>query len=193
MTPDSAAAAVPRPGDAVTVRYTKWGGARHWTYPATYLGEDEFGRWVGCAPGTTVDKPDRSFVSPIHFAVLFSAERRWTPCFNEIDPAVTSTTIYVDITNHPEWSKGADGWGVTMVDLDLDVLQRRDGNVHIDDEDEFAEHQVSLNYPPYVVARARTDCANVFMALEAGKEPYRSVGRAWLDGYIAGRLHPDRG
>ena len=191
--PDPPTSTTPRPGDAVTVRYTKWGGARHWTYAATLLGEDDFGRWVGCPPGTVLDKPDRSFDSPIHFAVLFPHDHRWTPCFNESDPAVTGTAIYVDITNHSQWSAGDDGWEVTMVDLDLDVLQRRDGSVHIDDEDEFALHQVALSYPPDVIARARTDCASVFLALESGEEPYGSIGPAWLDAFIAGSLHRNDG
>lgn len=183
--PDSPVPAALRPGDTVTVRYTKWDGTRHWTYPATYLGDDEFGRWVGCPVGTTVDKPERTFVSPIPFAVVFPPAGRWTPCFNADDPTVTSTAIYTDITNRPQWSVGPDGWSVTMVDLDLDVLKRRDGSVVVDDEDEFADHQVAMDYPPDVVARARVDCANVFMAMERGDEPYRSVGRDWLDRFIA--------
>jgi hypothetical protein len=182
-----------RPGDPVVVRYTKWDGARHWTYAATSLGEDGFGRWVGCPPGTILDKPDRTIESPIHFVVLFPPEGRWTPCFNEDASALTGTAIYTDITNRPEWSRDGDGWTVTMVDLDLDVVQRRDGSVHIDDEDEFAEHQVAMGYPTYVIARARADCAHVFLAMEAGDEPYGSVGRAWLDRYLAGSLHGDSG
>ena len=33
-----------------------------------------------------------------------------------------------------------------MVDLDLDVIRMRDGGI-LDDEDEFAEHQVRYGYP----------------------------------------------
>ena len=32
---------------------------------------------------------------------------------------------------------------MTAVDLDLDVIRRFDGSWFVDDEDEFAEHQVS--------------------------------------------------
>jgi protein associated with RNAse G/E len=72
-----------------------------------------------------------------------------------------------------------------MVDLDLDVVKRRDGRVHIDDEDEFAEHQVAMGYPPHVAATARADCARVFLAMEAGDEPFGSVGQMWLQRWIA--------
>ena len=78
-----------------------------------------------------------------------------------------------------------DGWVVTMVDLDLDVVKRRDGSVHVDDEDEFAEHRVAMGYPPHVVANARADCARVFLAMEAGVEPFGSVGPRWLRQWIA--------
>jgi hypothetical protein len=30
-----------RPGDVVDVRFTKWGGGRHWEFPVTVLGTDE--------------------------------------------------------------------------------------------------------------------------------------------------------
>jgi len=41
-----------------------------------------------------------------------------------------------------------------MVDLDLDVVLTREGHLFVDDEDEFAAHQVELGYPPEVVALA---------------------------------------
>ena len=51
--------------------------------------------------------------------------------------------LYVDITTPPVW----DGDHVTAVDLDLDVIRRFDGSWYVDDEDEFAEHQVGYGYP----------------------------------------------
>jgi hypothetical protein len=193
VTPDDPGATAPRPGDLVTVRYTKWDRSPHWTYPATYLGDDEFGRWVGGGPGTVLERPGASLAATIHFAVLFPIDGRWTPCFNEPDPTVTNTAIYTDVTNHPEWRLDGEGWTVTMVDLDLDVVKRRDGSVHIDDEDEFAEHQVAMQYPSHVIARARVDCAGVYTAMERGDEPYGSVGRSWLERFIDGRPTRERG
>ena len=35
------------PGDRVHVAMTKWGGARHWTFDAKWLGSDEHGHWLG--------------------------------------------------------------------------------------------------------------------------------------------------
>ena len=38
------------------------------------------------------------------------------------------------------------------VDLDLDVVRGPTGRVWVDDEDEFAEHQVAFDYPDDVVS-----------------------------------------
>ena len=44
-------------------------------------------------------------------------------------------------------------------DLDLDVIRTGDGTVFVDDEDEFAEHRVSLAYPERWVDQARVTAA----------------------------------
>jgi protein associated with RNAse G/E len=67
-----------------------------------------------------------------------------------------------------------------MVDLDLDVVLTREGHLFVDDEDEFAEHQVSLGYPPEVVALAEDAARTVLAAVAEGREPFATVGHAWL-------------
>ncbi len=54
---------------------------------------------------------------------------------------------YVDMTTVPAW----DGRTVRAVDLDLDVIERLDGTVFVDDQDEFDEHRVAFGYPREVV------------------------------------------
>jgi predicted RNA-binding protein associated with RNAse of E/G family len=74
------------------------------------------------------------------------------------------------------------------VDLDLDVIERFDGAVFVDDEDEFALHQVSYGYPPEVVAAAQAECARVDAELRAGAaqfaEPLASAWRSRLAGLL---------
>jgi len=57
----------------------------------------------------------------------------------------------------------------------------RGGGGH--DEDEFADHQVSLGYPTEIVTLAQRSCADVRRALEAGEAPLQPDGRAaaWLE------------
>ncbi len=51
----------------------------------------------------------------------------------------------------------------------------------VDDEDEFAEHQVRYGYPPEVVSQAEKAAAWLLAAVTAGVEPFGSVSQAWLD------------
>jgi uncharacterized protein len=77
-------------------------------------------------------------VRPHDFVVLGPADGCWIASWN--GPGETDISIYVDATTEP--SIHADV--VSAVDLDLDVVQLRDGTVRVLDEDEFAEHQTQL-------------------------------------------------
>jgi hypothetical protein len=46
----------------VEMRFTKWGGKRHWRYPLEPLGTDRYGWWLGGAAGTLLR---RGFEEPI--------------------------------------------------------------------------------------------------------------------------------
>ena len=106
-------------------------------------------------------------------------------------PEHRDVRVYVDMTTEPVWQtrRGDDGgpeWEVTMVDLDLDVVLTRDGDLYVDDEHEFAEHQVALGYPPEVTALAERWRHLVFAAVASGEEPFATVGHAWLGRAAAG-------
>ena len=131
-----------QPGDVVDVRFTKWGGGRHWEFPVTVLGTDDHGVWAGAGVGTRLWRPAASFVSEFDWVTLVPHEAAWAASFYDAEDHPTS--VYVDMTTPAVWS----GNSVSMVDLDLDVIVRRDGTLLLDDEDEFALHQVELGYPP---------------------------------------------
>ncbi len=164
--------------DAVRVRYTKWGGRAHWTLTAHHLGEDEHGVWLAAPVGTELTRPGaRELAIRLH-VILFPHRLPCTAAFYERLPGdLTEMATYIDISTVPQWNDGE----VTMVDLDLDIIRQHDGTILIDDEDEFAEHQVSLAYPPDVVAMAEESCAARLTELTEGVEPYGVVGQAWLD------------
>jgi len=155
------------------------------------LGEDEHGVWLGAPPRTTIWRPGATFRSSTEWVTCFARAARWTASFyprEEHDIAV-----YVDITTPPSWSHD-DARGlhtVAMDDLDLDVMLCVNGELLIDDEDEFEEHQHSLGYPADVVTMAQSTAAAVFAAIGADDEPFHSVGQAWLAGY-AGALRTGR-
>ena len=168
------------PGDAVDVRFTKWGGARHWEYPLTYLGQDRHGHWGGAGVGTRLWRPGAQFDSKHDWVLLIPYEAAWAASF--YDSPEQPVAVYVDMTTPPVWS----GTRVTMVDLDLDVILGRDGSLFVDDEDEFAAHQVKLGYPPAIVDMARCAADEVFAAIADCAEPFGQVGTAWLELWRAG-------
>ncbi|WP_220449594.1 DUF402 domain-containing protein [Nonomuraea longispora] len=84
--------------------------------------------------------------------------------------------IYVDVTTIPEWRDGE----VTMLDLDLDVIRLRDGRLILDDEDEFAEHQVLLNYPPDLISQAEATARWLLDAVRERKGPFGGAHIQWL-------------
>lgn len=159
-------------------RMTKWDGRAHWSSPMTYLGEDAYGQWLGSPPGVLVSRPGASFVAKDYCAKLVAPGRAFVANFN--GPA-TNIRIYVDMATPPTLDRTEDGWAQHAIDLDLDVILRRDGSLVIDDEDEFDEHQRSYGYPDDVVAMAQASCAEVHAAIRDGEEPFATVGFAWLD------------
>jgi protein associated with RNAse G/E len=169
--------------DEVRVQFTKWGGAAHWTHLSTRLGADDHGVWCAVPPGTELSRPGvlvvakrgalMLFPHDEPFAVMRYLERRHKDDDREVE-------IYVDIATVPEWT---DGSVVTMVDLDLDVVQLADGTVYLDDEDEFAEHRVSLGYPPDVVAMAEASAADVLTRVRGGDEPFGAAIEPWARRY----------
>ncbi|MFE2936917.1 hypothetical protein [Streptomyces sp. NPDC059278] len=54
------------------------------------------------------------------------------------------------------------------------------GDIFVDDQDEFADHQVRYSYPPDVIARAAASADWLQAALRTDAEPFRSHFRSWL-------------
>ncbi|MEJ7689284.1 MAG: DUF402 domain-containing protein [Nocardioidaceae bacterium] len=169
-------------GAEVQVVFTKWGGGQHWESVGRVLGTDACGTWVGADRGRRFRRPGHDLVIPYSTVMLVPADAGYVAAFNErLDgPDLAGCSTYVDITTVPQWRDDV----VTMVDLDLDVVQRWDGDVSVHDEDEFAEHQIALGYPPELVVAAERSCAEVVAALRAGRPPFDGRAATWLE-----RLH----
>jgi protein associated with RNAse G/E len=79
--------------------------------------------------------------------------------------------VYADVATTPAWREGT----LAAVDLDLDVVQRFDGGVAVEDEDEFEVHQLRYGYPAEVVAAAETECARLVAELQSGAAHFAEV------------------
>lgn len=163
------------PSDAVHVVFLKYDGRPHRSYPATWLGEDENGIWLGVAAGTpaTVDG-DRPTYREEPYVLLIPERSWWTAMFNA---PPRPTEIYCDVTTPATWAGSRE---VVVVDLDLDVRRRRWGDIERLDEDEFAAHRVQFGYPDEVVEQAVAASHWLATALGDGTEPFVSAFRPWL-------------
>ncbi|MGW8565564.1 DUF402 domain-containing protein [Isoptericola sp. NPDC055881] len=168
--------------DDVEVVWRKFDGSLHWHHRMTRLGEDEYGVWLGGPAGTvyTRGEQERVFTVEDDRVLLLPHDAWWTA---EFQAAPARLDAYCDVATRATWSRGE----VTMVDLDLDVCRiREDMSVFVDDEDEFADHQVRYAYPPDIVREAVASAAWLTTALRDGVEPFGSRYRAWLDRVCAG-------
>ncbi|GAA2377607.1 DUF402 domain-containing protein [Dactylosporangium salmoneum] len=156
--------------------WRKFDGSLHWNYETDLLGEDEHGVWLGAGTGTPVHR-GTTRTGPVEspHVLLIPRQAWWTACFNATPHR---TEIYCDITSVPHWPSEHE---MTAIDLDLDVIRRRTGDVILADEDEFALHQVRYGYPADVVAEARASADWLMSAVGDRREPFGSAYREWLD------------
>jgi uncharacterized protein len=178
------------PGTPIRVEMTKWGDQPHWEFDGIVLGSDEHGEWLGFPPGTINTRPGLELESKVACVTLVPADGWYAATFHA--PGIWCDT-YVDIATPGRW----DGGVLRAVDLDLDVIRMADplpdeiyhaaaeagrvaGEVFVDDEDEFAEHQVAFGYPAEVIERAQAGCDEVLAAVRAGRAPYDGTAQPWL-------------
>jgi uncharacterized protein len=169
-------------GDPVRIEMTKWVDRPHWHIPGRWLGTDEHGDWIGIPSGTRMIRPGMETVSRNDQVGLVphtdapDSERWWVATFHGPGSPL-GLSVYVDITTPPRW----DGATLRTVDLDLDVVRENEGRIYVDDEDEFAEHRITLGYPADVSSGAEQSCARVRDTVAAGRSPYDGSHQPWLD------------
>ena len=179
------------PGTPIRVEMTKWGDRPHWEFDGVHLGSDEHGEWLGFPEGTINTRPGLEIVSQAACVTLVTPDGWYAATFH--GPGIWCD-LYVDIATPGRW----DGTVLRAVDLDLDVIRMTDplpasvyaeaekagrvaGEVFVDDEDEFAEHQVAYGYPADVVEQAQASCDAVLAEVRAGRAPYDGTAQRWLD------------
>lgn len=170
----------PEDSGTVWVRYFKYDGTPHRSYPARLVARRPEGSWLLVAAGTVATLAAGFAIREEAYTLFVPRDAWWTAMFNA---APRRTEVYCDITTPAVWADGE----VSVVDLDLDVRRRRTGEIELVDEDEFAEHRVRYRYPTEVVTRASAAAHWLVGALGDGTEPFASAYRPWLDAAIASR------
>jgi protein associated with RNAse G/E len=69
--------------------------------------------------------------------------------------------------------------------MDLDVVRTADRGVFIDDEDEFAEHRVAMDYPASLVESLEASAGQLYQAVKAEQAPFDGTDVEW---FTKGRL-----
>lgn len=160
----------------VTVQFLKNPDVLHWGFEASFLGEDQYGKWIAVPAGTKRWKGAQSF-EPTRIDAVFCAphEGWWHLHYNGWE--ARNYAIFIDINTPPRWS-GDDRY--EMIDLDLDVAMTREGEIVVEDEDEFEVHQVSYGYRQDMIDGALEATEWVKDALANRQEPFFEVAESWL-------------
>ena len=164
--------------DRVLVDWRKWPDTAYRQTVMVRLGEDDHGTWLFAARGTATSYAGHDPAPlPVDFLTLVpSGPASWIATWmsgnDEID-----IDLYVDIVLPARWSTRDH---LEVVDLDLDVIRRRNGEVILDDEDELELHATTLGYPSHVVATARATAAEVLGAVRDGRTPFGRPPDRWL-------------
>ena len=157
----------------VEMRFTKWGGKLHWHYLVVPLGRDGHGWWYGGPEGTFFQRGDEApILRPHDYVMLVPEAGEWIATWH----AASDTELYVDVTSRPVRNGGV----IEAVDLDLDVIRKRDGRVLLVDEDEFAEHQVRYGYPPDVITAAQESADWLMDAVGSRGGAFGGAHERWL-------------
>jgi len=143
--------------------------------------EDEHGVWLGSpAGGLSRRGAERAVNLRYPYVTLVPADSWWTAIFNA--PGQRRTEIYCDVCTVPRWDHDGEPPTFSMIDLDLDVIRRRDGTTVVDDEDEFGLHRVQFDYPPDVVASAEASCRWLVGEVSMHRPPFDAATyQPWLD------------
>lgn len=159
----------------VTVQFLKNPDHLHWGFETVYLGEDRFGHWMGVPRGTRRWKGEQG-VHPTREHAVFCAphEGWWHLHYNG---STTQFSHFVDIVTPPVWVSDN---RYEMIDLDLDVVVNQDGSIEVEDEDEFAVHQLKYGYSHGMIEGAMSETARIVDKLRRGEEPFFEVAASWL-------------
>ncbi|MFI2563612.1 DUF402 domain-containing protein [Paenarthrobacter sp. NPDC018779] len=161
-----------QPGDLVVARNRKWDGTAHWVVPGRYLGEDIHGWWIFQGQGEFCSRPGAAFYTASDAVLLVPRAGEYVATFYD-DTYPGDFRIYVDLATAHQWKTIRPG--VTefhMVDMDLDVIRSATRGVFVDDEDEFEDHLVRMDYPVDTVAVMRDECAALLAAVSTMEAPF---------------------
>ncbi|MFJ5975472.1 DUF402 domain-containing protein [Arthrobacter sp. KFRI-F3372] len=168
------------PGQLVVARNRKWNGKAHWVVPGRYLGEDRHGWWIFQGTNEFCSRPGAAFYTKSDAVLLVPREGDWVATFYD-DAHPGGMRVYIDLAVAHEWSTIRPA--VTefhVIDMDLDVVHTAGRGVFIDDEDEFVEHRVAMDYPAVLVESLQATADQLYQAVKAQHAPFDGTDAEWF-------------
>ena len=155
----------------------KLDGSPHRSVEAVDLGSTRDGRWLFVAEGTPVARPGgRGYDHPCDAIVLIPDAGLWIATWLEgWDPS-----LYVDVARPTEVGERR----ILTVDLDVDVVRRRGGDVEVHDLEELDQHRQQLVYPPDLVLDVTHTAEELAKAIRSQEAPFGLIPDApeWTSG-----------
>jgi protein associated with RNAse G/E len=156
----------------VIIHSSKYDGSFHYEYFGELVEsiiDKELGRiWKCLIRQDSLIQSYRGILEAKSDTTAYFFEQQW---FNLLIPKIPigrrQMTAYANVSTptHMRGGMGKVGYVLDWVDLDLDLIQLQTGDVLIDDEDEFLEHQVSMEYPQWLIEASQSGL-NRLMALD---------------------------
>ena len=147
----------------LTIRSSKYDGSFHYEYSGELVEsiiDKELGRiWKCLIKQDSLIQSYRGILEARSNTMAYFFEQQW---FNLLIPEIPigrrQMTAYANVSTpaHMRVEVGKVGYVLDWVDLDLDLIQLHTGDVLIDDEDEFLEHQVSMEYPQWLIQSSQS-------------------------------------
>ncbi|WP_104061971.1 DUF402 domain-containing protein [Arthrobacter sp. 4R501] len=169
-----------QPGQLVVARNRKWNGQAHWVVPGRYLGEDRHGWWIFQGTNEFCSRPGAAFYTASDAVLLVPRSGDWVATFYD-DAHPSGVRVYVDLAVAHEWTDIRPA--VTefhVIDMDLDVIRMAGRGVFIDDQDEFAQHRVAMNYPDLLVDDIQAAADELYQAVKAQHAPFDGTDAGWF-------------
>lgn len=168
------------PGDLVVARNRKWDGGAHWVVPGAYLGEDRHGWWIFQPEGSFCSRPGAAFHAKSDAVLLVPRTGEYVATFYD-DTYPGDFRVYVDLATGHGWNGIRPGtMEFHVIDMDLDVIRSATRGVYIDDEDEFAVHRMSMDYPQDVVDLMLRQTDQLYQAVKAQQSPFDGTDVEWF-------------
>ena len=158
----------------IEVHSTKYDQSLHYRYPMSVVRSASNLIMTYVPPGVAVVSYRGEMITTRHTLALFWADRPYNLHVNwRFD--WTPQSHYVNVATPATWDDGT----LRFVDLDLDVIWRRDGTLILDDEDEFELHIERFQYPPELIAEAWRSRDEVCSLIAQGTYPFDGSLYAW--------------